>query len=170
MKCRMRAFAAVTVLLASLAASMAGAQTPEPPKDDAGGVGSRAVNVMVIIYDPVFKRHGNERLSAHFKWNDSKKLSAKVAEALTAASGGFAKYRLAKIVESDSFPEKIDGFRYDESSFLEMWANRDKAHQPDRSSYLKVFKEHGVERLIRAGKIDEVWIWAAPYMGSTSTP
>jgi hypothetical protein len=163
---RMTVIATVAVLLTSLAACMTYAQTPKPSKDDAKkGIGSRPINVMAIIYDPLLKRHGNERLSKHFKWNDAKQLSVELVEALTSVSGGYAKYRLVEVVESNSFPEKIDGYRYDEPGFLQMWADRDKAHQPDRSSYKKVFKEHEIERKIRAGKIDEVWLWGAPYMG-----
>ena len=142
------------------------AQTaPSAAKDAGAKVGSRTIDVMAIIYDPVFKKHGNVKMSEHFKWNDAKKLSAELAEALTAASGGFAKYKLAEIVNSDSFPAKIDGYLYDESSFLEMWADKSKNHQPDRSSYKAIFKTHGIEEKIRQGKIDEVWLWGAPYMG-----
>jgi hypothetical protein len=163
---RFSAVSAVALLLAFLIADKIQAQTPKPSNDDAAnGIGSRDINVMVIIYDPVFKKHGNEKLSTHFKWNDSKKLSNELVQALAAASGGFAKYKLTEIVESDSFPEKLDGYRYDESSFLAMWADRDKAHQPDRSSYKKIFEHYGIEQKVREGKIDEVWLWGAPYMG-----
>jgi hypothetical protein len=143
-----------------------GAQTaPSPTKDAGTNVESRTINVMVVIYDPVFKNHGNVKMSEYFKWNDSEKLSTELADALTAASGGFAKYKLAKIVNSDSFPVKKDGYAYDESSFLEMWKDKSKNHQPDRSSYAAIFKTQGIEQKIRQGKINEVWLWGAPYMG-----
>ena len=125
----------------------------------------RTINVSVIIYDPVFTRHGNVKMSQYFKWNDSEKLSKELAEALTAASGGYAKYKLAEIINANAFPAKIDGYRYDEDSFLEMWADKDKSHQPDRSSYKLIFETNNVEKKIRQGKIDEVWLWGAPYMG-----
>ncbi|MCC6127116.1 MAG: hypothetical protein IT426_19315 [Pirellulales bacterium] len=142
------------------------AQVPQSPaKEIRSKAGFHEIDVMVIIYDPVFAKHGNVKLSEYFKWNDSKKLSIELAEVLTEASGGFAKYRLAAIVNSDSYPVKIDGFLYDESSFLEMWADRDKSHQPDRSSYKEIFNKHGIEQKVRQGKIDEVWLWGAPYMG-----
>jgi hypothetical protein len=166
MNSRFAPFAATSFLAVILSTCAADAQTAmSTTENESLRVTPRTINVLVIIYDPVFTRHGNVKMSEYFKWHDSETLSKELAEALTAASGGYAKYQLAEIINADAFPAKIDGFRYNEDSFLEMWADKDKNHQPDRSSYKQIFETHDIARKVQQRKIDEVWLWGAPYMG-----
>ena len=43
-------------------------------------------------------------------------------------------------IDVDAFPQKRDGFRYTGQSFLEMWKDKKKAHQPDSVSYAALFR------------------------------
>jgi hypothetical protein len=106
------------------------------------------------------------RLSKFMKWFDAHAITADVVRDLADASHGFARYEVVEFIDVDAFPAKRDGFRYDENSFLEMWADRSKAHQPDTISYRDIFETfHLVER-VQKEDIREVWIWGAPYFGS----
>lgn len=129
------------------------------------GIGTRIVNVAVIVYNPILKSKGGARLTEHMKWQDARRLADGLVAALKETSSGYADYRIAEYIELDAFPQKRDGFNYTETSFLEMWADRSKAHQPDSVSYATVFSTNKLTQKIKDGEIDEVWLWGAPYFG-----
>jgi hypothetical protein len=126
----------------------------------------RVIKTLVLIYNPVLAGQGNKKLTEYMNWNDPQKQTLEVVKALNDANGGFAEFQIVKTAELNEFPVKRDGFRYDEASFLDMWAHREKAHQADSISYLAIFDENKITSQIREGEIDEVWIWGAPYFGS----
>jgi hypothetical protein len=123
------------------------------------------IKVVVVDYDPVLKTQGGAKLSTHMKWNDPRALTDAVVRDLRDASGGRADYQVVDFLEVDDYPAKRDGFRYDETSFLAMWADRSKAHQPDSVSYKAIFDRFHLEERIRKEGIGEVWLWGAPYFG-----
>lgn len=131
----------------------------------AASVGSRRINVMVISYDPVLRTRAGQRLSQYMKWNDARAMTDAVVDALREASGGYAGYHVVDFRTVDAYPVKRDGYQYDERGFLEMWGDRDRAHQPDTVSYAAIFRRFGIERKVRRGEIQEVWLWGAPYFG-----
>lgn len=127
---------------------------------------TRTIPLLVINYDPVLRSQGGARLSRHLKWNDPRPMTTNLIRYIREASGGFADYRLVEWIDVDAFPQKRDGFRYTEESFLAMWKDKKTAHQPDSVSYAAIFKEHNlVERVKREG-IRDIWIWGAPYFGT----
>ena len=73
-------------------------------------------------------------------------------------------YEIVDFVELDVYPEKVDGFVYDDESFL---AVRDgtPSHDPDRSHYGKILESVSVVERIRAGEVHEVWLWGGTYYG-----
>jgi hypothetical protein len=126
---------------------------------------TRIIRVIAVNYDPVLQEIGGLRLSRHLKWNDPRPFTTNLMRYLREASGGFADYRLVGFIDVNAFPQKRDGFRYTEASYLEMWKDRKKAHQPDGASYKSVFDENNLVARIRNENIDEIWIWGAPYFG-----
>src|SRR5262249_25347086 len=101
----------------------------------------RTIKVIVLNYDPVLRTKGNARLHEYMKWFDPHVHTANIVKHLREASGGFADYKVVEDLDVNAFPEKRDGFNYTEQSFLEMWADRNKAHQPDTVSYAAIFKK-----------------------------
>lgn len=95
---------------------------PRPSRDSSRQV----INLLVVNFDPVLHEHGNVRLSQYSKWNDPRLLTTNLVRDLREASGGFAEYRIVDWIDVDAFPQKRDGFRYTEASFLEMWKDRKK--------------------------------------------
>jgi hypothetical protein len=100
------------------------------------------------------------------KWNDPHPMTTNLMHYLREASGGYAEYRLVDFIEVNAFPAKRDGFRYTAESFLEMWKNRRKVHQPDAFSYAAMFQELRLTQRVQSEKIDEIWVWGAPYFGT----
>src|SRR5688572_27254534 len=94
---------------------------------------TRDVRVLVINYDPVLT--DGQRLSRRMKWNDPRPMTTNLVRYLRECSGGYARYQIVEFVDVNAFPQKRDGFRYTEATFLEMWKDRKKAHKPDSVSY-----------------------------------
>lgn len=123
------------------------------------------IKVIVINYDPVLRTKSDLKLSRYMKWGDPHKLTADIVTHLRETSGGFANYKVVDFLDVDAYPRKRDGFTYDEKSFLEMWTDRNKAHQPDSVSYAAIFEKFDLVNRIRKEGIQEVWLWGAPYFG-----
>lgn len=124
------------------------------------------VRVLVVNYDPVLQGQGGVRLSRFMKWNEPRAMTTNLMRYLRECSGGYAQYELAGWLDVNAFPEKRDGFRYTEQSFLAMWKDRKQAHKPDSVSYTAIFRELDLKRRINEENISEVWVWGAPYFGT----
>ena len=150
---------AVVALIATAWVPASGGQAPP------SGIGTKTIKVIVLNYDPILRGKGSVRLSRHMKWGDPHAMTPAIVSALRQCSGGFADYRVVDFIDVDAFPAKRDGFSYDEKGFLEMWADRSKAHQPDSVSYAAIFRRHHLAERIRREGIGEIWLWGAPYFG-----
>jgi hypothetical protein len=125
-----------------------------------------AIRILVVNYDPILRGQNGVRLRRHLQWNDPRPMTTNLVRYLREASGGFARFEIADFLDIDAFPQKRDGFRYDEESFLAMWKDRKKAHQPDGVSYAAIFKELNLVERVRRENLREVWVWGAPYFGT----
>src|SRR5262245_11104947 len=117
----------VLAAIASLAPPQATRSGKSPDQDP--------IKVIVFNFDPLLPSKGNVRLTKYMKWEDPHAVTANIVRDLRETSYGFANYEVVAFIDVDAFPAKRDGFRYDEKSYLEMWADRNKAHQPDAISY-----------------------------------
>jgi hypothetical protein len=151
------AFAAVAVL--AFLSNGRSPAAPVTPHHD-----TRDVRVLVINYDPVLTN--GQRLSRHMKWNDPRPMTTNLVRYLRESSGGYARYQIVDFIDVNAFPQKRDGFRYTEATFLEMWKDRKKAHKPDSVSYAAIFNEHNLVARLKSENLDEVWLWGAPYFGT----
>lgn len=124
----------------------------------------KVAKVIVLIYNPVLESEGGKTVVEYLKANDSRKYSQILADSIRECSGGYINYDIVDVIELDEFPEKIDGFRYTDETFIKA-AKTSKWHQPDRSNYRKIFKRSNlIERCKKEG-ITEVWIWGAGGFG-----
>lgn len=123
------------------------------------------VKVLCLNFDPKVPSEGGKPLHQVLGWKNPKELADGYMADVTQASGGFIRYRVVEWRDVDAFPEKVDGFRYTADGYLKAWRERKGFHDPDGSSYEKVISTYGVDKQIDAGKIDELWIFGAPYMG-----
>ncbi len=126
----------------------------------------RTVKVIVVDYDPVLRERGNVKLHQHMKWSDPRSMTTNLIRYIREASGGYAQYQIVDFIEVNAFPLKRDSFRYTGQSFLEMWKDRKKAHQPDAFGYAAMFKGLNLVQRVREQGIDEIWVWGAPYFGT----
>jgi len=127
---------------------------------------SRVIRLLVLNYDPVLTNHGGTTLRRHLKWNDPRPMTTNLIRHIRESSSGFARYELVEWIDVNAYPQKRDGFRYDEASFLAMWKDKKTAHQPDSVSYAAIFKEQNLVERVQRDNIQDIWIWGAPYFGT----
>jgi hypothetical protein len=126
--------------------------------------------VLVLNFDPLVDdgAGGEVRLSKHAGWNDPRSLAEEFRRDLYSASGGYVKHRIVEWRDLDVYPPKVDGFAYDDASYLAAKA-AGKWHDPDRLDYAKLVEQHGLAPLVANGTIDEVWMFGGPAFGFYET-
>jgi hypothetical protein len=119
--------------------------------------------VLVLNYDPVLTNHAGVRLHQHLKWGDPRTLTTNYLADLTEVSGGYVRW-VPTFVDLDECPVKKDGFAYTGQSYLDARASG-KFHEPDGVDYVRIIERFDLDRRVKAGEVDEVIIWGAPYFG-----
>lgn len=123
------------------------------------------VKVLVLNFDPIVAQEGGKRLHEVLKWQDPRNLADGYAKDVEEASGKLVRYKIVKWRDLNVFPVKTDGFAYTAESYLKAWRSRKGFHDPDGTDYEKVCRDFGVTELVNQGKIDELWMFGAPYFG-----
>ena len=121
--------------------------------------------VSVIVFDPVVKSQGGQKLSKILKWSDPDDLTQKFIADMKEISYGYANYQVVERIESDKFPVKQDGFVYTADNFLKHFKEGQGFHTPDEVDYHPILKEFNIIDKVNRGAIDEVWLYAFPYAG-----
>jgi hypothetical protein len=122
------------------------------------------VRVLVLNFNPKIPQEGGKPLTEVCGWTDPKKLSDGYVADVMEASRGLVRYEIKQWRDIDAFPIKADGFKYTAASYMEA-RSKNSWHSPDGLDYVKTLTEYRVAREIDKDKIDEVWIWGAPYFG-----
>jgi hypothetical protein len=113
----------------------------------------------VLIYNPVLESEGGKTLIEHLKANDPREYSHILVNVIREASWGYINYEIVDIIEVDTYPKKVDGFRYTDESFLEV--RKTQKWQPATSSYRLMFEENGLLERFQKEGITELWVWGA---------
>ncbi|MCY3719203.1 MAG: hypothetical protein OXG07_06560 [Anaerolineaceae bacterium] len=124
--------------------------------------------LLVIINNPRLPSYGNVTVRQFFGWNDPDWLVANHIRDLRHASFGYVNYVIAERVLVDDFarwPVKVDGFRYDEHSYIETVRTRNR-HLPWHINHHAFFADHNILERVRSGQVDEVWHIGPPYDGN----
>ena len=134
--------------------------TSTPPP---GGMNKK---VYVIVYDPLLSN--GQKLSAYLHWNDHAALTQGTIDFFKQVTNNRLTYSVAfTTIVTDGWPEKIDGFRYTEATYLAVINGQTPAHQPDNVDYTKIVNspQFDICGKVNRGEIDEVWIYNGPGFG-----
>ena len=165
-------------VLASGPAALAHQSTARPNygPNPAPGTGPAPVTrkLLVITLNPRLPSQGNVTVREYFRWNDPDWLVANHIQDLRHASFGYVNYVVVENILVDDFarwPVKVDGFRYDEHSYLELWriyreTGTPPRHEPWLINHHALFAEHNILERVRSGQIDEVWHMGSPFDGN----
>lgn len=120
--------------------------------------------VLAIVHNPTIRPRSGQKAQIAYRWNDPDKLAQGYIDDLRYASYGYLDYRIVERIEVDTFPLKLDGFRYTDETFERAWSAR-QFHQPDAVDYLALVHEFRLIERVDAGEIDEIWLLGFPYCG-----
>lgn len=135
--------------------------------------------VLVLNMDPVLESRNNIKLhQLGAWWNDPKVLSKQYISDFKEFTNGFINYEIADWIDMDGFPRSINGFEYDDKSYLttydaalketggSYWSS-EKWHKPDGFDfdYNYYIDKYNIIQRIQKGEIDEVWIFTGPCTG-----
>jgi hypothetical protein len=121
--------------------------------------------VLVLSFNPEIAGEGGRRLNRVLRWRDVDELCEQFIDDLRECSGGLVNFQIVQRIEVDAWPLKVDGFRYDETSFLRNWYGKTGWHQPDAVDYPAIIADFDLLNRVESGQIDEVWLFAFPYAG-----
>ncbi len=130
--------------------------------------------VLVLNVDPILEEQNNQTLDQYLGWNNPHDLTAAYLGELGSASGGYVQWQVAGWVDLDLWPVKLDGFRYDDTTYLQSWFDPGQYpwHDPDAIDYealldlpLSSFNNQTAHQLVAAGQFDEIICWCFPYGG-----
>ncbi len=137
----------------------AGWKKPPFVYNEKAAAGRKLARVAVVIYDPVLEKEGGKTLIEHLKANDPVEYSHILANVIREVSWGHINYEIAEVIRVDGFPEKVDGFRYTDDSFLDV--RKTEKWQPATTSYRKLFEENRLLERFQKGDLHEMWFWGA---------
>lgn len=125
----------------------------------------KVIKVLVLNFDPVIEAEGGKRLHEVFNWHDPKWLAKEYISDLAECSGGFARYQIVEWRDLDAFPVKVDGFVYDDETYLRCCREGKGWHEPDGVDHRKLVDDFKLVDRVNSGEIDEVWLFGGPYFG-----
>jgi hypothetical protein len=120
--------------------------------------------VLMITHNPVLRSQDGQTVKDYFHWNDPDELAQAYIDDVRWISYGYANYEIVERIVVDGYPVKLDGFQYDEQSYLAAWQRR-RFHQPDGVDYLRLVGDFEMIEKIDSDTIDEVWLFGHPYGG-----
>ncbi|MEP0806449.1 MAG: hypothetical protein HRF47_13220, partial [Chloroflexota bacterium] len=137
---------------------------PEPD-DPALPPLTTTLKTLVIVYDPVVDKASGKKLSEVMRWNRVEDLAQGFMSDILLASGELARYRIIERLDVDAFPPKVDGYKYDAQTYLNVARGAARPHLPQEADYHTIIKEFHILERVAKGEIDEVWIFNFPHAG-----
>jgi hypothetical protein len=136
-----------------------------PPDNTFEPVRIVTTRVLLAIFDPVMDKATGVTLSRLMEWHSPDDLANACIQDILEASGGMARYQIARRVELNEFPVKTDGFRYDPQTYMDVIKGVQAAHMPEGVDYQSILAKLNVLPLIAMREIDEIWLFAFPHAG-----
>ena len=119
--------------------------------------------VFLLVYDPILDN--GQDLNTFMGWPAYMSLVQGVISSFQIASQGELQYTIAQTQVANEWPVKIDGFRYTETTYFQVWQGQIPAHSPDEVNYDLILDQFDLCGKLNRGEIDELWMFGAPYFG-----
>jgi len=123
------------------------------------------VKTLVIVYDPVMDSVSGKKLSQFMNWNRVEDLAKGFMTDILQTSAGLARYQIMQRLDVDGFPAKVDGYRYDAQTYLNVVRGLSRPHMPQEADYHAIINRFDILPLVARNEIDEVWVFNFPHAG-----
>ena len=123
------------------------------------------LKTLVIVYDPVVDKASGKKLSQTMKWNKVEDLAMGFMSDILLVSGGLVRYKIIERFDVDDFPAKVDGFKYDAQTYLNVVRGVSHPYMPQEADYHTIIKQFNILQRVAREEIDEVWIFNFPHAG-----
>jgi hypothetical protein len=123
-------------------------------------------NVYLLVYDPILS--DEKDLITRMGWYSPATLAQELSDTFKSISHGQLQYTIPDPpTVLNEWPVKVDGFRYDETSYLYAYDHPAEAHNPDLVDYDAIIGDPALDICgkVNRGEIDELWIYGAPFDG-----
>lgn len=120
--------------------------------------------MLEIVFDPTIEAQGGMGLTQLKGWTDPSSVDAQYVADIQVASHDYVQYSIQRVVV-DAIPQKMDGFQYRDSSYLQCLQDTTTCHMPDTVDYQKIFQDYDICTKVLSQWVSEVWLWGGPYFG-----
>lgn len=121
--------------------------------------------VFLIIFNPTMDPSSGAKMADYMGWRRPDDLVSGFIADVLQASGGLARYSIARRIELDEFPVLADGFRYTPESYAAVMRSGGQPHNPQGIDYGAILTRFNIPERISSHEIDEVWVMGFPYAG-----
>jgi hypothetical protein len=81
------------------------------------------------------------------------------------ASGGLVRHQIIQRIDVDGFPAKVDGYRYDAQTYLDVVRGMRPPYMPQEANYYEIIERFDILHRVAHNEIDEVWVFNFPHAG-----
>src|SRR4030095_9278760 len=122
--------------------------------------------VFLLVFNPILSN--GQDLNTYMGWTPYATLVQGIIASFQTASQGQLQYTVVETqVVANEWPVKIDGFRYTETTYLDVMQHGVPGHSPDEADYNVIIDnpQYDLCGKLNRGEIDELWMYGAPYFG-----
>ncbi|HLO31995.1 MAG TPA: hypothetical protein VK249_22790 [Anaerolineales bacterium] len=123
------------------------------------------LKTLVIVYDPVVDPQRDKKLSQYMNWNRVEDLATGFMTDILQISGGLARYQITQRIDVDGFPAKVNGYRYDAQTYLNVVRGVTPPYMPQEADYYAILDRFDILQRVANHEIDEVWVFNFPHAG-----
>lgn len=148
-----------------------GQKTPPPPPpaidpdDPTLPPLTTTLKTLVIVYDPLVDAASGTKLSEFMRWNNVDDLIAGFISDILLVSGDLVRYEIVERLDVDDFPPKVDGYKYDAQTYLNVVRGVSSPYMPQGADYHAILQQFNILERVSTGEIDEVWVFNFPHAG-----
>ena len=122
------------------------------------------LKTLVIVYDPTMDISSGVKLSQYMNWNKVEDLAKDYMSDILQVSNGLVRHQIVQRIDVDGFPSKVDGFRYNPQTYLDVMRGM-RPHMPQEADYYDIIDRFRILQRVAKDEIDEVWIFNFPHAG-----
>ena len=123
------------------------------------------LKTLVIVYDPLVDPARDTKLTKFMRWNRVEDLAKGFMTDILQLSGGLARYQIVQRIDVDGFPAKVNGYRYDPQTYLNVLRGVTPPYMPQEANYYEIIERFNILPAIAGNEIDEVWVFNFPHAG-----